>query len=94
MQLRAFTIFDKKIGAHHAPFFAPTDGAAVRALSDLASDVNTTVGRHPADYCLYCIGVFDDAGATFESFTPKTFVVEAAALITPQPQGSLFEERS
>lgn len=86
MKLRAYSIYDKKVQAYHAPFFAATDGAATRNFQDLATDNNTTVGRHPADYSLYFVGEFDDAAAKLEGPSGPLHVVDAIALLPQQAE--------
>lgn len=81
MKLNAYSIYDEKALQYHAPFFMVSDGAAVRALSDLANDQNTNIGRHPGDYKLYCIGIFDDANGGLASHSPPLHVVDAVSLI-------------
>lgn len=86
MKLRAYSIYDNKVMSFNAPFYAATDGAAVRSFQDLAQDLNTSVGRHPRDYSLFCVGEFDDTTGYLEAKTPREFIVEAHALVGEQPQ--------
>lgn len=90
MLLRAYSLFDNKALQYHSPFFTHTNGSAVRMLADLVNDMNTTVGRHPGDYVLYCVGTFSDANASFEPSTPLEHVIDAIALVTIKPKGDLF----
>lgn len=90
MQLLAYTIYDNKALQYHAPFFASTDGSAVRSLSDMVSDPNTTIGRHPGDYVLYCIGSYDDQIGAMLPISPLRHVIDAVALVKLQP--SLFQD--
>lgn len=92
MMLRAYSIFDSKALVYHQPFFAPTNGAAVRMLSDTANDLSTSIGRHPADYVLYCIGHYDDQLAAMTPYAPLEHVVDAVALVTIKPKGDLFAQ--
>lgn len=86
MQLNAYSIFDNKALQYHTPFFASTDGAAVRSVADLVSDPNTTVGRHPGDYVLYCVGLYDDQLGAMVPISPLRHVMDAVALVRVQPQ--------
>jgi len=89
MLLKAYSIYDRKALQYHAPFFSTADAAAVRSLTDLANDTSTTVGRHPDDYVLYCVGTFDDAsGGLLSGGVPPAHVVDAITLVRHQP--SLF----
>lgn len=84
MQLKAYSIFDNKALHYHSPFFMSTHGQAVRALQDLVSDLSTTVGRHPGDYVLYCIGAFDDQKAALLPLSPLEHVCDAISLVKLQ----------
>lgn len=90
MRLRAYSIFDNKALQYHPPFFASTNGQAVRSMSDLANDPQTNIGRHPGDYVLYCIGEYDDAKGAMLPISPLEHVVDAVALVRLSPQQELF----
>lgn len=92
MMLRAYSIFDTKALVYHQPFFAPTNGAAVRMLSDTANDMTTSIGRHPADYVLHCVGHYNDQDGVMTPYSPLEHVVDAVALMRTQPKGDLFNE--
>lgn len=81
MMLRAYSIFDRKALTYHAPFFAHTNGSAVRSLSDIANDPNTAIGRHPSDYVLYCVADYDDQTAVLTPLRPLEHVVDAIGLV-------------
>jgi len=91
MQTNAYSIRDVKADVFHAPFFLPTDGAATRAFSDVANDINTQIGRHPADFTLYHIGSFDDATGQLTK-CERRHVVDASSLLRIQPKGDLFQK--
>lgn len=86
MLLQAYSIFDRKALQYHPPFFASTDAAAVRSLSDLVQDPNTTVGRHPNDYVLYGVGTYSDADGSLQPITPLRHIMDAVALVPLQQQ--------
>lgn len=81
MLLNCYSIYDRKALQYHAPFFQSTDGAALRSLSDLVADANTTVGRHPGDYVLYLIGQYDDQKGRMIPCEPLVHVIDAVALV-------------
>lgn len=70
MQLRAFVFLDTKTGIHHVPFFMSHVGQAVRAAADVGADLNTTIGRHPADYVLLEVGTYDDQNGVMMACAP------------------------
>lgn len=55
-----FAIRDAESQTHsQQPFAFPTVRDAKEALRDLASDEKTSIGRHPHDFRLVCIGDYD-----------------------------------
>lgn len=90
MMLRAYSIFDNKALVYNPPFFAPTNGAAVRIMADTANDMSTSIGRHPNDYILYCVGHYDDSNGMMTPYSPLEHVIDAVSLVTIKPKGDLF----
>lgn len=85
MILKAYSIFDSKALIYNPPFFQATDGLATRMFMDLANDANTSIGRHPSDYILYCVGTYDDGTGRLDAISPVSHVVDAIALVRQQP---------
>lgn len=81
MMVRCYSVFDRKALNYMPPFYAPTDGAAVRSLSDAVSDANSQLGRHPNDYVLYFVGEFDDSKGAMIPCSPLLHVIDAIALV-------------
>lgn len=94
MLLKAYTIYDSKALQYHSPFYAVSDGAAVRSMTDLANDLNTQVGRHPRDYSLWLCGIYDDNNGHFTPQVPLVHVCDANALVRSEAQPSLFPSDS
>lgn len=84
MILKAFSLLDIKAGVFSQPFFMAHAGQALRAVMDLATDLNTTVGRHPADFQLVEIGTFDDVTGVLTSCPPLPYGT-VAQLAAPKP---------
>lgn len=84
MILRAYTIYDLKALQYHPPFFASTDGAAMRMVADLVNDPSTTVGRHPADYVLFACGEWDDQLGQFDACLLR-HVADAVSFVRVTP---------
>lgn len=84
MLLNAYSVYDNKALIYGTPFFAPTDGSAVRSFQELANDNNTTVGRHPGDFSLFCVGNYNDQNGKLEASAPLRHVVDATALLQLQ----------
>lgn len=92
MLLRAYSLHDVKALNYSPPFFQHNNGLATRMLQDLVNDQGTSVGRHPADFKLYCVGVFDDSNGSFQPFPAIEHVMDAIALVGPS-QSEMFGQR-
>lgn len=82
MKLGAYSIYDRKALQYHPPYYAVTDGAAVRSFADLANDRTTTIGRHPVDYVLFYVGSYDDALGLLIAETPLRHIADGSAQVT------------
>jgi len=60
MKLNIYTIYDTASGLYLRPFFAQSDGEAVRSFSDIIQDADHPIGKHPEDYSIHRIGIYDD----------------------------------
>lgn len=94
MRLRAYTLYDMKSVQHHAPFYAPTDGAAIRLVTDLANDLGTIVGRHPSDHVLYYVGDWDDEKGVFTPTDIKVHVRDVITLVKSAEVADLFNNKA
>jgi len=65
MKLNIYSIFDTASGLYSRPFFTQSDAEAMRSFSDIAEDAEHPIGKHPEDYSLFRIGVFDDTNGHF-----------------------------
>lgn len=86
MKLNAYTVFDTKAFVYRVPFFAVNHSVAIRSLSDAVNDPTTVLHQHPADFKLYCCGVYDDATGTLVSISPHEHVRDAITLVKLEPQ--------
>ncbi|QCQ84871.1 nonstructural protein [Blackfly microvirus SF02] len=89
MLLRAYTLHDVKALNYSPPFFQHNNAMAIRMLTDLVNDSNTSVGRHPADFKMYCVGSYDDGNGILIPLNIIEHVMDAIACVTPQ--ASLFQ---
>jgi len=54
-----YSIKDSQANYYSSPWYARTDGEAIRAFTEHANDKNTQVGKNPDDFVLFRIGKFD-----------------------------------
>lgn len=86
----AYTLHDVKACTYSPPFWAINDAIAKRMVSEIVTDTNTTVGRHPSDYKLYKLGLFDDSNGQIVPFNIIEHVVDCVALLPMSKQSDLF----
>lgn len=58
--MRLYTIRDNKVEAYGMIFQADNNLVAVRIIIDAANDQATLINKHPEDFNLYFVGVFDE----------------------------------
>jgi len=92
MILYAYTIYDNKALIYNSPFFQHNDAVAVRMFGELIADPSTSVGRHPGDYVLYCVGSYSDAHGRLDAVAPLRHVIDGSALVAAMAQPDLFSK--
>jgi len=60
MKHNIYSIFDQASGLYARPFTTQSDGEAIRSFTDVGCDAEHPIGKHPADYTLFRLGIFDD----------------------------------
>lgn len=60
MEMKVFAVFDIKAKAYMQPFFGGNAGSAMRAFGDEVVKDGSPIGRHPEDYQLFELGLFND----------------------------------
>ena len=70
MKLNIFSVYDDKAKCFFPPLFQAHIGQAIRMFCDTAQDSKTQINRHPEDFRLFHIGVFNDDDGSIESFSP------------------------
>lgn len=65
-KLRIFSVYDAKVEAFMRPFVAPTYGAAERGFRDAVQDKQSEMSKHPEDYRLMYLGLFDEESGMIE----------------------------
>lgn len=65
MLQKMFVIYDSKTEAYLTPFFMPSKGDAIRALSSLVADVSHNFGKYPEDFTLFEIGSWNNSDCKF-----------------------------
>lgn len=64
MKLNIFSVYDSKAESYTPPYFQHKTAQAIRIFSDCCNDEGHTFGKHPADYTLFDLGIYDDDTGT------------------------------
>lgn len=63
MEHKIFSIYDQKAHAYLPPFTLPNSDMALRTFADCVNADGHAFNRHPSDYTLCELGVYDDSDA-------------------------------
>lgn len=61
-------VYDSKAKVYCAPFTVAALGIALRAFHGEANNPQSQLGRYPADFTLFELGVFNDESGTFRIY--------------------------
>jgi len=68
--MNIFTIRDAALAEYGNPFCARTIPEAVRIFLDEARNKDSALNKHPEDFTLHHLGIFDAATGLFETGNP------------------------
>lgn len=85
MKVNIYSVFDVKAANYAVPFFLQRDAIAHRAFTDLVNDPRTSINKHPGDYSLFKVGIYDDNSSEITSCKPELIVQAAAVYKEPEP---------
>ena len=60
MNHKLYSIYDTASGVYNQIFQCKTHGEATRIFKDLSISADTNIGKHPEDYSLWYIGLWND----------------------------------
>jgi len=80
MRMVMCSIRDFKSEIYMRPWFAQATGAAIRMFQDEVNrnDPDNMLNRHPADFALYEIGLFDDSEGVVYPYDVKKLLMEGS----------------
>lgn len=82
-KLVVVSVYDRAVSAFMRPFYVPAVGAAIRSFQDEANrqGENNEMNRHPEDYDLFELGVFDDSSGKFVMLESPKLLVTAKQVL-------------
>lgn len=89
MKHLAYSVFDSKTLLFSKPFYALSEAQALRSFADLGRSEDTDPGRHPEDYSLFHVGVYDDQTGVMAGVLHKNLGPLVSFLGSPVRQSEL-----
>lgn len=74
---QVYAIRDLKADAYLQPFFSHNNGTAIRSFADACQKEDAPFFKHPSDFALFHLGVFDDVSGSIEPVTLKNLGLAA-----------------
>lgn len=88
---KIYTVKDLVSETHMRPFFSPTNGAAMRAFQEAASDPEHDFYKYPEDYVLYEIGEYHEDIAEVMALTKNVRLGSAKEFQNQTPEELMGE---
>lgn len=77
---KIFTIYDSKVEAYAMPWYAHTEGEAIRSFQEAVNDQNSAYAKYPEDFTLFLIGEFSENDAKLTAYDAKKSIINAMEL--------------
>lgn len=82
-KVKIFAVWDNAVGSYNSMHDALTEGVAIRNFSDVASNAQSPLAKHPNDFSLHMLGEFDTVTGLIECLKmPKNLGSAASLSIT------------
>lgn len=85
-----FAFYDTKAALYSVPFFATNRSVGIRIATEVTSDPQTTIGRHPNDFVLFRLGAYDDNTGLLQPSQPEHLGV-CSSFLEPARPAPLFD---
>lgn len=88
-KLQVLAVRDRAADVFGRPFFSPSVGSAIRSFSDhLNGNEDSEMVKHPEDFDLFHLAVYDDELGLFENFERPKQVAIGKDTAIPRPKTS------
>lgn len=86
MKIEVFSVYDSKAMVFDRPFYALTNGSALRQFMDAVNDEKSILHKHPQDFMLFHLGTFDDQDGKLTGLSVvENLGVASSVKETPSP---------
>lgn len=72
--MRVYSVYDVKAKAYLPPFFAPTDGVAIRLVTAAVNDANHDFHKFVEDYSLFRLGHWSEKSGALKPSVPEKLI--------------------
>lgn len=95
-RLQVLAVRDRAADVYGRPFFTPSLGTAIRSFSDhLNGKEDSEMVKHPEDFDLYHLAVFDDETGQFECLSQPKMIAIGKDTAIPRPKtAEMFSDQS
>jgi len=91
MKQYCYATYDVKAESYGIPFFAATNGLAVRSFVQLCEDNNSMVSKYPEDFTLYRLGFVDLFNGDFVLEPKPLYLLNATTALNVADAGAPAE---
>jgi predicted acyl esterase len=85
MKLHVYSVFDKAVGAYLQPFYARSNGEALRSFSEACNNGSSQFAKHAIDYTLVRLGEWDDCSGLFVTVDPQRVISASEVVVADDP---------
>lgn len=86
MNIKIYAVKDRALDAFMQPFYAHSDGYAIRSFTDEINKQGSTFNAHPDDYDLWRIGTYTDTTGLIEKEEGGIKQIAIGKQVKIQPQ--------
>lgn len=81
MKHKLYCVKDTLLGRHLPPVLGDSDAGMTRSYGDAVLKGDSDLSLHPEDFCLVCIGEFDDSTGALIPYSTPVVVCHASDFV-------------
>lgn len=80
MKKNVYAVIDTASGVYDGPIAGQSDGVMIRGFSDMATDADHPIGKHPEHFALIKVGSWNDGTGELEDYQNHTLITGLEAV--------------
>lgn len=84
MKKNLYAVIDTASGIYDGPMPLQSDAVAIRGFSDMALNADSAIGKHPKDFALIKVGIWNDGTGEVEDLQNLTLKTGLEAIAESQ----------